>query len=324
MDKNKLCVSIIGGSGFIGSKLTEMIPGDYDVRVLDVATPQDGALDFREVDVRDHRGLLEAVGSSDIIVNLAAEHRDDVFPRRLYDEVNVGGAENCCRVARELGVNTIIFTSSVAIYGFAEPGSGEDCDINPFNDYGRTKAEAEKVYRDWQAEAPEERALVIIRPTAVFGEGNRGNVYNLMRQIAGGKFLMVGKGLNRKSLAYVDNVAGFIVSKLTAGPGVHVHNYVDQPSFNMNELVTLVNRGLGKSGGVGLRLPRMPVQLMALLLDGVARMSGKTFPISSVRITKFCSDTHFSSNAFETGYQPKVGMEDAILRTVQSEFSNSK
>ena len=44
----------------------------------------------------------------------------------------------------------------------------------------------------------------------IFGERNRGNVYNLLKQISGGKFLMVGKGNNRKSMAYVGNIVAFI------------------------------------------------------------------------------------------------------------------
>jgi nucleoside-diphosphate-sugar epimerase len=70
----------------------------------------------------------------------------------------------------------IIFTSTVAVYGFAKIGTEESGKIAPFNDYGRTKYEAEEVFKAWQAEAPEERTLVIIRPTVVFGEQNRGNV----------------------------------------------------------------------------------------------------------------------------------------------------
>ena len=35
---------------------------------------------------------------------------------------------------------------------------------------------AEQVYKEWQAEDPENRTLVIVRPTVIFGEGNRGNV----------------------------------------------------------------------------------------------------------------------------------------------------
>lgn len=44
----------------------------------------------------------------------------------------------------------------------------------------------------------------------VFGERNRGNVYNLLRQISGGKFLIVGRGENKKAMACVGNIVVFI------------------------------------------------------------------------------------------------------------------
>jgi nucleoside-diphosphate-sugar epimerase len=104
-------------------------------------------------------------------------------------------------VAEEKGIKTIVFTSSVAIYGFAPLGTDESGEINYFNDYGRTKYEAELVYKAWYEKDPENRKLVIVRPTVVFDEQNRGNVYNLLRQIASGKFMMIGNGENRKSMA---------------------------------------------------------------------------------------------------------------------------
>jgi GlcNAc-P-P-Und epimerase len=99
------------------------------------------------------------------------------------------------------------------------PGTNEQGAINPFNEYGRTKYEAECVYRDWQAQDPGNRALVIIRPTVVFGEQNRGNVYNLLRYLADGRFVMVGSGRNVKSMAYVENIAAFLEHSLSFGPG---------------------------------------------------------------------------------------------------------
>ncbi len=148
--------------------------------------------------------------SGDVIISLAAEHRDDVTPKSLYYDVNVTGAENVCKVAEEKRINKIIFTSSVAVYGFALIGTDETGALNPFNEYGRTKMLAEEVYKKWQEKEHDKRTLVIIRPTVVFGEGNRGNVYNLLKQIASGRFVMVGNGKNVKSLAYVENVAAFI------------------------------------------------------------------------------------------------------------------
>ena len=59
----------------------------------------------------------------------------------------------------------------------------------------------------WQSKSG--NSLIIVRPTVIFGEGNRGNVFNLFNQIASGKFVMVGKGENKKSMAYIGNVVAF-------------------------------------------------------------------------------------------------------------------
>lgn len=114
---------------------------------------------------------LESIGGSDVLINLAAVHRDDVRPLSLYDDVNVGGARSVCEAARKHNITKIIFTSSVAIYGFAAPDTDESGIVDYFNDYGRTKYLAECVYKEWQQEDPDNRSLIIVRPTVIFGEG---------------------------------------------------------------------------------------------------------------------------------------------------------
>lgn len=54
------------------------------------------------------------------------------------------------------------------------------------NECGVTKSEVEAIYIEWQARDKPKRALVIVRPTVIFGPGNRGNVYILLEQIAVG------------------------------------------------------------------------------------------------------------------------------------------
>jgi nucleoside-diphosphate-sugar epimerase len=92
-----------------------------------------------------------------------------------------------------MAIPGIVFTSSVAVYGFAAPDTDEQGPLIPFNDYGRTKREAEEIYRDWLA-GGKQRMLTIVRPTVVFGPRNRGNVYNLLRQMASGRFAMGFRG----------------------------------------------------------------------------------------------------------------------------------
>jgi nucleoside-diphosphate-sugar epimerase len=315
-------ISIIGGSGFIGTRLLRRLRKNNSVesKIVDKA-PSKAFPDLVKLsDVRSVEQLRESILDGSLIVNLAAEHRDDIRPLSLYDDVNVGGTKNICTVAREKGVHTIIFTSSVAVYGFAPIGTDESGKIAPFNDYGRTKYEAEQVFKAWQAEATEERTLVIIRPTVVFGEQNRGNVYNLLRQIASGKFVMVGHGENRKSMAYVENVAAFIEYSMSFKPGVHIYNYIDKPDFTMNTLVANVNRILGRSEIIVFRLPFAVGYLIGKGFDLVAALTGKRFAISSIRVKKFCANSVYDTAIDKTGFVRPVPLEQAIAQTVRHEF----
>jgi len=66
-------------------------------------------------------------------------------------------------------------------------------------------------------------------------------------KMASGKFLMVGKGTNYKSMAYVGNIAAFIKYHLgNTNPGYQVFNYIDKPDLNMNDLVSQVGKSLNK------------------------------------------------------------------------------
>jgi nucleoside-diphosphate-sugar epimerase len=315
-------ISVVGGSGFIGTRLSTRLSLNAEAQFQIVDKVHSHAFpDLTTVaDVRSVDQLRSAIRERDVIVNLAAEHRDDIRPLSLYDDVNVGGARNICTVALEKGVSTIVFTSSVAVYGFAPIGTSESGNISPFNDYGRTKYAAEQVFKAWQAEAPNERTLVIIRPTVVFGEQNRGNVYNLLRQIASGRFVMVGSGGNRKSMAYVENVAAFIEYSIAFKPGVHIYNFIDKPDFTMNQLVGSVKRTLGQDEQIGFRLPYLVGYVIGKGFDLVAAISGRRLAISSIRVKKFCANSVYNTALDETGFVPPVPLAQALEQTIRHEF----
>ena len=187
---------MIGGSGFVGTNLCRQLSlKQQDFEIIDLKMSNQFPEKCKIADVRDVE-TLRATITGDVVVNLAAVHRDDVRDKLEYQRTNVDGAENVALVCEEIGVGKIVFTSTVAVYGFAKPNTDEHGAINPFNEYGRTKFEAEEKLRKWHARGG--NSLIIVRPTVIFGEGNRGNVFNLLNQIASGKFLMVGKGENKK------------------------------------------------------------------------------------------------------------------------------
>jgi nucleoside-diphosphate-sugar epimerase len=317
-------VTVIGGSGFIGSRLCSILEKDnVNFSIIDKKIREKYSHKTVIADIRLIDDLRRSVSANTPIIHLAAEHSDNVTPKSLYDDVNIGGAFNICQIADEKNINTIIFTSSVAVYGFAPSGTNENGAIDPFGDYGRTKFAAEQVFKKWYEKNPQNRTLVIIRPTVVFGEANRGNVYNLLKQIASGNFLMVGSGENKKSLAYVENVASFLKYSINLDCGIHIFNYIDKPDYTMNLLVAKVLYTLGKKRAYSIQIPYCLGLLVGYIFDLLSIFLNKKYSISSIRIKKFCAESVYDSAIFKTGFIPPVQLEDAIEQTVRYEFTES-
>ncbi|MDA9062073.1 NAD(P)-dependent oxidoreductase [Planktomarina temperata] len=312
-------VSIIGGSGFVGTHLAQILAlKQVDFEIIDLNESKQFANQCKFGDVRDLSSLRETI-TGDVVVNLAAVHRDDVRDKFEYQKTNVHGAENVARVCDEKSIKKIVFTSSVAVYGFADPGTDETGSIIPFNEYGRTKFEAEEKLRSWYVK--KEKSLIIVRPTVIFGEGNRGNVFNLINQIATDKFLMVGKGTNKKSMAYIQNIAAFLEACLTTNQEYAIYNYVDTPDLTMNELVSQVRGELLGKNGVGLRVPYWIGLMLGYTADLVSKVTGKKFPVSSIRVRKFTSSTEFKCSITSLdGFVAPFTLTEGITRTLQSEF----
>ena len=180
---------LIGGSGFIGTDLAKLLPAS-SFGILDKQHSTAFPDQVHRCEIRTPSSFAEQLAGA--VVLLATENRDDVSPTSLYYEVNVDRARNVVEAMRKHEVRRLIFTSTVSVYGLNRSQPQESDTVNPFGHYGQSEWQAEEVLRAWWQEAPEERELVIVRPCVVFGENNRGNVFNLLRQIASGRFLMIG------------------------------------------------------------------------------------------------------------------------------------
>lgn len=306
-------IAITGGNGFIGSRLTELlIEEGHQIVSIDTSGPT-------PVDILDRAALTNAVKGCDAIYHLAAAHRDDIFPRSVYYDVNAGGTKNVIDAANDAGITRIIFTSTFAVYGLNTGMPDEDSELQPFNDYGKSKLEAEQHLKLW-AKGDPSRTLTIVRPVVVFGEGNRGNVHTYISQIVAGKFVMIGKGTNKKSMAYVGNVAAFLKHCLKEKPGFALYNYADKPDFDMNTLTDVVYRKLGRAKP-SVRIP-YPVGLAAGYgFDALARITRRTFPISAVRVQKFCADTTCAADRLKTtGFVPRYTLAEGLERMIDADF----
>ena len=316
-------ITLIGGSGFVGTRLMQLLESaETGCNLKNIDLQHSHFFDKYTVigDVRNLSQLTEETKNSDLVVLLAAQHRDDVFPRSLYYETNVDGMRNTLKAMEANGVKSLVFFSSVAVYGLNKNNPDENHPKDPFNDYGKSKWQAEEVLQEWY-EQHKDWNINIIRPTVIFGERNRGNVYNLLKQIASGRFLMVGSGNNKKSMAYVGNIVAFVKYMIdNCKNGYNVFNYIDKPDFTMNQLVTHVEKVLEK------RIPSVHFPYWIGMLGGycfdiLAFLSRKKLAISSVRVKKFCATTEFCSDKMlSTGFTPPYSLGEGLRRTLEFEF----
>jgi nucleoside-diphosphate-sugar epimerase len=314
-------IAVIGGSGFVGTELIALLRKEHEIVNLDKRPSDEFASTTKIMDVRNTGQLNEALAGKDLVILLAAEHRDDVSPISLYYDVNVGGMRNVLAAMELNGIKKIVFTSTVALYGLdQEISPDENALVSPFNHYGKSKYKAEKTLREWLA-IDNTRSALVIRPTVIFGPNNRGNVYNLFRQIFSGRFLMIGSGMNQKSMSYVKNVVSFIQDRIDKDfHGFELFNYSDKPDFSMNLLVSEIYAFKDKKVPF-LKIPYSLGIFIGYIFDLLASIVRKKLPISSIRVKKFCASSTINADKVkESGFVPPYSLQQAIAHTLEKEF----
>lgn len=316
-------IALIGASGFVGTRLLGLLDeskDQYELKNIDLLQshffPQYTIIG----DVRKQEQMNKELEGYDLVVLLAAQHRDDVTPTSLYYDTNVGGIKVTLQAMEKNGIKRLVFFSSVAVYGLNKKNPNEEYLADPFNHYGKSKWQAEQVLQEWY-KRHQDWNIDIIRPTVIFGERNRGNVYNLLHQIAGGKFLMVGNGNNKKSMAYVGNIVAFVKYMIdNVREGYNVFNYIDKPDFTMNELVEHIEKVLNKHIP-STHFPYWMGMLGGYCFDVLAKLTGKKLSISSVRVKKFCATTQYdATKVSQTNFKAPYTLGEGLARTLEFEF----
>jgi UDP-glucose 4-epimerase len=170
---------ISGGSGYIGTRLTELLAEreeterivNIDVRRPATSLPK---ASFERCDVRDAKAVQQLLEREEIdcLIHLAFildPIRDEA---RMYD-VDVNGTVAVLRAASEAGTGQVLVTSSATAYG-AFPDNpkpiAEDWPVrgHPEFAYARDKADMDRVCQLWAANH-DDRVMTIVRPCIVFG-----------------------------------------------------------------------------------------------------------------------------------------------------------
>ena len=171
---------ITGGSGYIGTRLVELLSRREDTEKIVIAdvVPPRGAYqpktEFERVDVRDRSAVHGALkrANPDVLVHLAFilnPSHDEGF---MYD-VDVNGTHNVLEAAAEVGIGQVLVTTSAVAYGAFPDNPDPITEDHPVRgvarfSYARDKTESDRIVQLWALQHPDV-ITTIVRPCIVFG-----------------------------------------------------------------------------------------------------------------------------------------------------------
>lgn len=281
---------VFGGAGFIGSHLLGKLRSEYPEKELisvDIRDPKirvDG-VDYVKHDIRD-LSTFEVGGRIERIYNLAAVHTTPGHPTHEYYETNIRGATEVTAFARRNDVKSILFTSSISVYGPSEQTKTEDIPPAPESAYGWSKFLAEGIHRAWLAEA-EDRRLVICRPAVIFGYREGGNFTRMARLLEKGFFLYPGRKDTIKACFYVEDLVESFDEALKLDQRYVLYNGSYPDRYTIEEIVEQLRTMYFPKARTFL-LPRAVVMATAFALRPFSAMGLGLHPD---RVTKLVKST---------------------------------
>lgn len=98
--------------------------------------------------------------------------------------------------------------------------------------------------------------------------------------------------------------------------------YAYKPDLSVHELVTIIRTALGRdSEKAEIRLPYGLGLVVGGMFSVASKLSGRSFPLSAIRVRKFFAETTLSTNSLEhTGFVRPYSLEEVLTRTVHHEF----
>ncbi|MEE9910690.1 MAG: NAD-dependent epimerase/dehydratase family protein [Deltaproteobacteria bacterium] len=325
-------VLVTGATGAVGPRVVSaLLDAGCAVRTFSMDPPPAGAwpdgVEMLIGDVTDVAAVGAAVQGVDSVIHMAALlHIVNPPPtlREKYERVNVGGTSNVVNAAVRAGLRRVVIFSTIAVYG---PSDGkiitESTPPNPDTFYAETKLRAERIVlaaKDLQG-----RPMgTVLRLGAVYGSRIKGNYQRLMQSLARGRFLPIGKGLNRRTLVYDKDVALAAVAALKHPDAAgRIYNVSDGEYYSLDHIIAVMCQALGRKAPRW-SLPVAPVRLAAGMIEKAMPLAGLNPPISRATIDKYTEDVAVDSRLIqrELGFAPKydlpTGWKDAIREMRQS------
>lgn len=305
---------VTGADGFIGRALCRRLKRD-GVEVVGLGRGETG--EYCDAWVRaDLSRPLEASSipeGVDTVFHLAGKAHalsENAQDAKEYDTVNHQGTRHMLAVAKERGVRGFVLFSTIKVYGEStQEMTDEDASPQPQTPYGQSKLFAEKACLESELEQ-----VSVLRLSAVYGPGSKGNVAAMIRSIRRGRFVPFQPSDNALSMADVEDV---VQAALLAAckPEAHgkVFNVTDGTPYNPGEMVRWIYEACGKRPPP-VMIPRFCLAMMGRVGDGISRLRGRRFFLDSAAVRKLYASAIYSNERLvnDLGFEPRHHLRERL------------
>lgn len=276
-------------------------------------------------DLTDSDSCLELMqNQEDSLVIHTAGLIHPAFLTRDFTRVNVYGTLNLLNAAATVKASRFLAISSNSPIGCnptPDHRFTEEAPYNPYLGYGKSKRTMEEhLIKAMSSHGYPE--ITIIRPPWFYGPGQPARQTEFFRMIKDGKFPIMGKGQNQRSMCFIDSlVLGILLAAYCKKAANEIYWIADELPYTMVEIVNTVRTVLSEDYGFAVKPKNLYVPG---IISDVARFSDasiqalgfynqKLHVLSELNQTIACS---IEKAKLDLGFEPLCDLREGMRRSI--------
>ena len=216
-------ILITGGTGFIGSHLTQFLKKDNDITIYDVKKPIEKDVKFILGDILDEQKILQSFQDFDAIIHLAATvgvKNTETNPV-LTLNTNILGTKNILEACKKHNIKKVILASYSEIYG--EPRKvpiDETQTPIPITTYGISKLASEEYLKSYAKTCGFNYSILRFFNVVGPKQSSRFVLPEFIKNALNNKPLVIhGNGLQIRAFCHIADICQGIEKSICKGDG---------------------------------------------------------------------------------------------------------